>query len=48
MAWIFNPFSGMFDYYVIGSSSAAVDGVLLMENGDYITLENDDYLASEA
>lgn len=46
MAWYFNIFTGMLDYYMDGVV-AAPDGVLLMENGDYITLEDDNYLASE-
>ena len=47
MAWILNPFTGNFDYYLVGSSASVVDGVLLAENDDYFTMENDDYIATE-
>jgi hypothetical protein len=48
MAWIFNPFTGSFDFYVIGSTPApAVDNVFLLENGDFLVTETADNIAKE-
>lgn len=39
MPFTFNPFTGTFDYYVIGSI-AVIAAMLLLENGSHILLED--------
>jgi hypothetical protein len=48
MAWYFNPFTGNFDYYVVGSAPAPAVDNLLMETGDQLLFEDNSAIQLEA